>query len=109
MKLLSSYGKQPLPRSKYNKWKQRYWNYSRKRRKPRKERITITRGLLRLVRKLLEELVVLLKQLDVQMPARYYTQYAIIEKVLKQQNYKFATGKSPEERIVSFLTSYIRP
>jgi hypothetical protein len=109
LKLLCSYGKQALPRSKYNKWKQRYWNYSRKRRKPKKERTAITRGLLKLLKKLLEELVIMLKQLDVRMPERYYTQYAIIEKVLKQQSYKFATGKSPEDRIVSLSKSYIRP
>ncbi len=74
LKLLCSYGKQTMPRCKYNKWKQRYGNYSRKRRKPKKERIAITRGLLHLVKKLLEELDILIKQLDVKMPEKYYVQ-----------------------------------
>jgi hypothetical protein len=109
LKLLCSYGKQSMHRCKYNKWKQRYGNYNRKRRKPKKERIAITRGLLNLLKKLLEELDILLNQLDVKIPGRYYTQYAIIEKVLEQQNEKFTTGKSPEDRIVSLSKGYIRP
>lgn len=109
LKLLCSYGKQTMPRCKYNKWKQRYGNYSRKRRKPKKERIAITRGSLHLLKKLLEELDILIKQLDVKMPEKYYTQFAIIQKVLEQQSYKFTTGKSPEDRIVSLSKSYIRP
>ena len=109
LKLLCPYSKQAMPRSKYNKWKQRYWNYSRKRRKPKKERIAISRGLLNLLTKLLDELAIMLRQLDVKMPEKYYTQYAIIEKVLEQQNYKFTTGQSPEDRIVSLSKSYIRP
>ncbi|WP_221932434.1 transposase [Carboxylicivirga sp. M1479] len=109
LKLLCSYGKQAMPRCKYNKWKQRYWNYSRKRRKPKKERIAITRGVLKLLKKLHDELAVILKQQNVKMPGKYYTQYVIIEKVLEQQNYKLTTGKSPENRIVSLSKSYIRP
>jgi len=109
LKLLCKYGKQPLPRTKFHKWQKRYWNYSRKRRKPKKERIAITRALLKLLEKLLEELTAITKQLNATMPQKYYKQYAIIEKVLEQQNYKFATGQSPEGRIVSLSKSYIRP
>lgn len=109
LKLLGKYGKQPMPRTKYIKWQQRYWNYSRKRRKPKKERVAITRGLLKLLKKLLEELATMTQQLNASMPEKYYRQYAIIEKVLAQQNYKFTTGKSPEDRIVSLSKSYIRP
>nr|WP_244826060.1 hypothetical protein [Carboxylicivirga linearis] len=109
LKLLCKYNKQPMPRSKYTKWQQRYWNYSRKRRKPKKERVAITRGLLKLLKKLLEELATDTQQLNASMPEKYYRQYAIIDKVLAQQNYKFTTGQSPEDRIVSPSKSYIRP
>ncbi len=98
-----------MPRTKYLKWQHRYWNYSRKRHKPKKERVAITRGLLKLLKKLLEELTALTLQLKAQMPEKYYRQYAIIEKVLEQQNYKFFTCKSPQDRIVSLSKSYIRP
>ncbi len=101
LKLLCKYGILSMPRSKYNKWAQRYWNYSHKRRKPVKERVAITRGLLGLVDKLLGELVIAIDQLNIQMPSKYYKQYAIIENVLKQQSEKFHTGKQPENLIVS--------
>ena len=109
LKLLCKYGKQPMPRTKYLKWQQRYWNYSRKRRKSKKERVAITRGLLMLLKKLLEELATVTQQLHAQMPAKYYKQYTTIEKVWEQQNYKFTTGKNPEDRIVSLSKSYVRP
>ena len=109
LKLLCKYNKCPMPRTKYLKWQQRYWNYSRKRRKSKKERVAITRGLLKLLKKLLEEMAVLTQQLNASMPEKYYRQYAIIEKVYEQQNYKFTTGHSPENRIVSLSKSYIRP
>lgn len=109
LKLLCKHVKHTMPRTKYNKWQQRYWNYSRKRRKSKKERIAITRGLLALLKKLLEELTKIAKQTGVKMPTKYYKQYSIIEKVWEQQNYKFTTGKAPENRIVSLSKSYIRP
>lgn len=109
LKLLCKHQKHSLPRTKYNKWRQRYWNYSRKRRRPKKERAAITRGLLALLKKLLAELEKHTQQSDDPMPAKYYKQYGIIEKVWEQQNYKFTTGKSPENRIVSLSKSYIRP
>jgi len=109
LKTLCKYGRLAMPRSKYSKWAQRYWNYSRKRRKTTKERTAITRGLLALTKKLLMELTTTVVQLNTQMPDKYYRQYAIIEKVLEQQNGKFHTGKNPENRIVSLSKSYIRP
>ncbi len=109
LKLLCKHAKHSLPRTKYNKWQHRYWNYSRKRRKSKKERIAITRGLLALLKKLLEELSEITGQLNDSMPAKYDEQYRIIEKVWEQQHYKFTTGKSPEDRIVSLSKSYIRP
>ena len=109
LKLVCKHGKHPMPRTKFNKWRQRYWNYSRKRRKSKKERVAITRGLLALLKKLLEELSKIIQQTGAQMPAKYNKQYRIIEKVWEQQNYRFTTGKAPEKRIVSLSKSYIRP
>lgn len=95
------------PRTKYLKWKERYLAYGRKRRKPSKERRVLTRGLLNLLFKLLEELG------DVQdkcpMPERYHQRIATIKKVYGQQRQLFTTGKKPSGRIVSISKSYIRP
>lgn len=109
LKLQCKYSKQQLPRTKYNKWRERYCNYSHKRRKSKKERKAITRGLLKLLDKLLKELSYITQKSDVPMPAKYYKQYTIIEKILEQQNYRFNTGEAPKDRIVSLSKSYIRP
>ncbi len=53
LKLSCKYLKIRTPRTKYLKQKQRYNNYSRKRRKSKKERRVLTRSLLHLLDKLL--------------------------------------------------------
>jgi hypothetical protein len=111
LKLSCKYLKIRTPRTKYLKQKERYSNYSRQRRKSKKERRVLTRSLLHLLNKLL----LLLEETqrdysgEFTMPARYYRQIKIITTVLSQQQEIFETGQSVPDRIVSLSKSYIRP
>ncbi len=96
LKIVCKYLKIRVPRSKYLKQKDRFNNYSRKRRKSKKERTVLTRSLLHLLNKILLELEKLEKEYgkDFVMPDRYYRQIEIISQVLEQQNQIFETGES---------------
>jgi len=109
LKLICQYTGNKLPRTKFLKWEKRYWNYSRKRRKPAKEKIAITRGLIKLLQKLLNELEDAEKLGEIEMPAIYIKRKQIITTVLEQQQFHFATGEKIKDRIVSLSKSYIRP
>jgi hypothetical protein len=71
-------------------------NYSRKRKKSKKETTVRTRRLLYL----LEKLLGLLKAIEnenqcrLEMPRRYYQRIKVLKAVLKQQQQIFETGKS---------------
>lgn len=111
LKITCKYLKVHIPRTKYNKQKDRYGNYSRKRRKPGKEKRILTRSLLHLLNKLiglLEEIEDQHKE-RLEFPEKYYTKRSIIKKVLEQQQEMFETGNSVSDRIVSISKSYIRP
>jgi hypothetical protein len=99
------------PRTKYLKQKERYSNYSRKRRKSKKERRVLTRSLLHLLNKLLGLLEGLEEEYanKLELPLKYYRQLVTIHKVLEQQQEIFVTGESVPDRIVSLSKSYIRP
>ena len=111
LKTICKYLKLRTPRTKYLKQKQRHTNYSRKRRKSKKQRRVLTRSLLHLRDKLL----FLLKEIEqdysgkFNMPDRYYRQIKTITKVLSQQQEIFETGQSVPNRVVSLTKSYIRP
>jgi len=111
LKIICKYLKIRTPRTKFLKQKQRYSNYSRKRRKSKKERRVLTRSLLHL----LEKLLFLMKEIErgyperFTMPARYYRQIEIITTVLSQQQEIFEAGRSVPGRIVSLSKAYIRP
>ncbi len=109
LKLICKYSGIKLPRTKYLKWKERYWSYSRKRRKPSKEKNALTRGLLKLLHKILNELDDIEKQNRIEMPGKYWDKKQIVRKVFLQQQYHFDTGEKIKDRIVSLSKSYIRP
>ncbi len=109
MKILCKLLKVKLPRTKYIKWKKRYINYSKTRRKTYKNRRKLTRSLLWLLEKINKELDFIEKQSEVKMSEQYYKRRRIIKKVYKQQNGYFKTGKPPKDRIVSISKSYLRP
>lgn len=98
-----------VPRTKFLKWKERYWCYSRKRKKPSKEKTALNRGLRKLLNKLLEELEHIETKIEFEMPQEYWDRKRTVTKVLNQQHHHFETGEKIKDRIVSLSKSYIRP
>jgi hypothetical protein len=109
MKRICKHLKVKLPRTKYLKWKERYFAYSRKRKRRVKETRVLTRSLLMLVEKLNLALDQIEKGHYPQMPTEYYKRRATIKTIYKQQNQLFITGESPKGRIVSIAKNYLRP
>jgi len=100
-----------MPRNKYEEQRDKYNNFSRKRKKIHKEIQKRTRSLLYLLGKLLGLLREIENQYQNQLdlPRKYYERIKVIRKVLKQQKEIFETGGSVPDRIVSLSKSYIRP
>jgi len=112
MKLICRYLKIPTPRTKYLKQRDRYFAFSRKRRKSQKEKTVLTRSLLHLLNKLIEEQDKIEDQYRIylQFPEKYYKKRRVIRKVLSQQQEMFRTGNySIPDKIVSISKSYVRP
>ncbi len=109
MKILCKLLKIKLPRTKYIKWKKRYINYSKTRRKTYKNNRKLTRSLLWLLAKINKELDFIEKQNDLEMTELYYKRRIIIKKIHNQQKQYFKTGTPPKNRIVSISKSYLRP
>jgi len=109
MQVICKYLKVKLPRTKYLKWKERYFVYSRKRRRTIKERRVLTRSLLMLLNKLNGALDHLDRDYDYEMPKRYYKRRKTIKTIYRQQNQLFTTGEKPKGRIVSIHKDYLRP
>lgn len=108
---MCKYLKVRTPRNKYPEQRYKYMNYSRKRKKSKKETIVRVRSLLYLLEKLLGLMQQIEQQhrLDIEMPKKYYQRMRTLKTVLKQQKQMFETGQSVPERIVSLSKSYIRP
>ncbi len=100
---------EPLPRTKYLKWKKRYVSYSKMRRKTRKKRKVITRSLLLLLDKLNGEMDRLETGIQDQLTTNHHKRRATAKKVFQQQDAYFHKGKKPKDRIVSLDRPYIRP
>ena len=98
-----------MPRSKYLKWKRRYIGYSKMRKKTLKKRRSLTRALLRLLKKFLGIEKQLQKYYRLALPKRYHTTLATIKKVYRQQYLYFTKGQKPKSRIVSLHKAYLRP
>jgi len=97
------------PRTKYIKWKKRYINYSKMRRKTHKKRKRLTHSLLHLLNKLNRFLDIVEKTHRFKMPDKYYDRRSIIKKIHTQQYGLFHKGINPKNRIVSIGKSYLRP
>src|SRR4030042_4488709 len=108
---MCKYLKIRVPRSKYEEQREKYNNYSRKRKKTQKETKKRIRSLLYLLEKILDQFHEIERQYQgqVDLPGKYYEKVKTIRKVLVQQQEIFKTGKSVPYRIVSISKSYIRP
>jgi hypothetical protein len=111
LRILSKYLKKRMPRNKFAEQRDKYFTYSRKRRRPQSETIKRTRSLLYLLEKFLGQLKSIEKEYQEKLclQDKYYIRIRTIYKVLKQQQEIFKTGKSVPGRIVSISKSYIRP
>lgn len=96
------------PRTKYDKWALRYHQYSRKRKRRIKERRSLTRGLLRLLEKILRELDKM-DETGWQPSSKHQARRKVVEKVFKQQAPYFYQGIKPVGRIVSLAKEHLRP
>lgn len=96
-------------RTKYIKWKKRYFGFSKMRRKTNKKRKPLTRALLHLLNKLIGFEKQLRNSCKLRFTPTYYRRVATIKKVYLQQKSYFKTGKSPKNRIVSIAKDYLRP
>jgi len=99
-----------MPRTKYKKWLGRSISFSKMRKKRVKKRRSLTRGLLRLLSKLITQLDYLqLSYGVIKKHAKYYRRLDTIRHILKQQGDKFYLGIRPKNAIVSIDKSHIRP
>jgi hypothetical protein len=102
----------PTPRTKYLKQRDRYYKYSRKRRKNQKEKTVLTRSLLHLLNKLNHEQdrIEDTYRSHLELPDQHYEMRRLIRKVFSQQQEMFTTGNySIPDKIVSIFKPYLRP
>ena len=107
-KLCGEFG-QNLPRTKILKWTRRYAGYSKSRRPSKKQKRSLTRGLLRLLAKIHPILLALEAQYPMDPTANYLKRRRATAVVLNQQAAQFHKGAMPKDRIVSLDRPYIRP
>lgn len=109
LKKLSKLSSKRTPRTKLKKWKGKYSSYSKKRRPSQKDRNSITRGLLKLLKKIdacIDEIII---EPDYKLVPKYRQKRATTKKILSQQWSKFFDGEKIKDRIVSLDRPYIRP
>ena len=98
------------PRTKYNKWIRRSISYSKMKQKRKVKRRSVTRGLLRLLKKLVQILNNLEQEYaPLSQNAQYLKRQSTISTILDQQSQKFYEGKRPSKAIVSIDKPHIRP
>ncbi len=98
------------PRTKIKKWTARSISYSKMKKKRKQKRISLTRGLLRLLKKLIgiiDELEMTYGALK--LTRRYLQRRSTIKKILVQQSDKFYNQIHPPNAIVSIDKPHIRP
>jgi hypothetical protein len=98
---------QRMLRTKITKWTKRHKSYSKSKRPSRKEKRSLLRGLLKLLRKI-HEVLVEEEKLEGQ-PQRYLSRRLATAQALEQQEQKFYKGVKPSNRIVSLDKPYLRP
>ena len=109
LKILSKLSAQKVPRTKRSKWKRRYVLYSKCKRPSKKATRSITRGLLKLLRKIDQALDHIVVKKQYKLVSKFWQRRSTTKQVLSQQWSKFYENKKPENRIVSLDKPYIRP
>ena len=110
LKSLSKQAGVKLLRTKYRKWKRRYQEYSKLKRKTSKRKRALLRALLALLAKISTQLTDLEHlPYPYQLVRKYHQRRQTIEQLLAQQHAKFYDEQKPTQRIVSIDKPYIRP
>lgn len=98
------------PRTKIIKWRKRATSFSKMKQKRKQKRISLTRGLLRLLDKLLGIMDNMTASYGfISISAKYLSRILTIRKIYQQQSDKFYRGIRPKDAIVSIDKPYIRP
>lgn len=108
MKLFCKTARIKLPRTQFSEAKKRYSIFSKMRRKPKGKRVQMTRRLLRLCDRLINEM----DRLTSDIPAwssEFYKRFSTIKKVFEQQSSWFYDDIKPVNRIISLDKPYLRP
>jgi len=109
LKKLSKLSSTRTPRTKLKKWKKEYSSYSKSRRPSKKARRSVTRGLLKLLRKIdgcIDEIII---NPAYKLVPKYEQKRETTKKILKQQWAKFYEEEKIKDRIVSLDKPYLRP
>lgn len=109
LKYLSWVNDKKVIRTKIGKWKRRYSSYSKSRRPSKKTTRSITRGLLKLLKKIdgaIDELPI---SPQTSLVSKYDQRRQSSKDILRQQWSKFFEGHKISDRIVSLDKPYIRP
>jgi len=98
------------PRSKFDKQSRNYLSYSKKRKRGKRETQVLKRSLLHLLNKLIGLTDDVLNKYPkrINLSSRFYKRYAVIKKVLTQQQLRF-NGQEVKDLIVSIDKPYIHP
>ena len=97
-------------RTKIGKWKKRYNTYSKSRRPSKKQKRSLQRALIQLLKKIhtsLERTEVI--DYDFKLVPKYWKRRKATKLIIEQQRAKFYEHIQPENRIVSLDKPYIRP
>lgn len=105
------------PRNKYKDQKKKHQNFSRKRRKYKKERIKRIKASLYLLDKMLKQFTTIIildqekeNEREIQISQEKISKYLLLGKVYEQQKYHLENPKeSIPNRIVSLFKPYLRP
>ena len=109
LKHLSKQAGVKLLRTKYRKWKQRYQEYNKLRRKTSKRKRALLRALLALLAKISAQLIYLEHlPYPYHLVRKYHQRRQTIEQILVQQHAKFHDGQKPTDRIVPGLHQGVR-
>lgn len=100
---------EPMPRSRYLKWKKRYVSYSKMKRKTKKKKRALTRSLLLLLDKFNGELDRLEGEHTLNRTKGQHRRRTTAKRIFIQQYAYFHKGEKPKNRIVSLDKDYLRP
>ncbi|MEG1935579.1 MAG: transposase [Rikenellaceae bacterium] len=96
------------PRTKFNAVSEAYLSYAKTRKKTHKKGRKISRRLLHLLEKLINETSAIFSNKEIKLSSQFKKRYNVIKNILEQQT-KLFNGEKVTERIISIDKPYLRP